>query len=64
MFKGTERVDEIESFRVVLSEVDDFNVNSIGMLVSDFETKSFVLVKIGLISVTKCLLDDINTYMT
>ena len=59
MLKCAERVDEIKSFRVVLSEVDDFDVNSIGMLVSDFESKSFVLVKIGLVCISECFLDDI-----
>ena len=64
MFKGAECVDEIEGFRVVLSEVNDFNVNSIGMLIGDFEPESFVLVEIGLICISKCFLDNVDTDVT
>ena len=61
MFEGTERVDEIECFRVVLGEVNDFYIDSIWMLVTYFESKPFIFVEVRLVCVSKCLEDDINT---
>ena len=61
MFEGTERMDEIECFRVVLGEVDDFDIDSIWMLVSYFESKSFILVEVRLVRVSKLLEYDIDT---
>ena len=61
MLEGAECVDQIECFRVVLREVDDFNVDSIRMLVSDFEPESLVFLEIGLVRITKCFLDNVDT---